>query len=118
VRYTSFHTTIGTIKIGMPMYDAMKSDVDQFPLRKTGNPTTSVMMADPMNPTHAAYGWNGPFHGRLSRLRPCARNAPWKRMYAKQSVAHAINPATVLRFRSHVNACAAPPLPSPATRWC
>lgn len=45
---------MGTIKIGMPMYAAIKSEVDQFPWRKTGNPVTKVMMTEPMKPTHAA----------------------------------------------------------------
>lgn len=48
-----FQRMIGTMKIGMPTYEAKKSEVDQFPLRKTGNPATRVIMVDPMNPTHA-----------------------------------------------------------------
>lgn len=35
VRYKTFHTMIGTINMGIPMYAATKVDADQFPLRKT-----------------------------------------------------------------------------------
>jgi hypothetical protein len=66
---------IGIMKIGIPIYEATKSEVFQLPLRKTGNPATSVMMVDPMNPTHAAYGCRGPFHGSVSRWTPCALSA-------------------------------------------
>lgn len=45
---------IGTMKMGMPMYDATKSDDDQLPFKKTGNPATRTMMVEPMNPTQAA----------------------------------------------------------------
>ena len=37
----------------MPMYDAMKLDVDQLPFKKTGKPAINVMMVEPMKPTHA-----------------------------------------------------------------
>lgn len=68
------------MKIGMPMYEATKSDVLQLPLRKTGKPAISVMMVDPMKPTHAAYGWRGAFQGSVSLETPCAFIAAWKRM--------------------------------------
>lgn len=45
---------IGTMKIGMPMYEATKSEVDQLPFRKTEKPATKVMTAEPMQPNHAA----------------------------------------------------------------
>ena len=54
VRLMSFHKIIGTMKMGMPMYDATKSDEDQLPFKKTGNPATKVMMVEPINPTQAA----------------------------------------------------------------
>ena len=56
VRLTSFHTMIGTMKIGMPIYDAKNVDVSQLPFKKTGKPAMSTMMVEPTNPTHAAYG--------------------------------------------------------------
>lgn len=68
----NFQPKIGTMKSGIPIYDATKSDAFQLPLRNTGKPATSVMMVDPMKPTHAAYGWNGPFQGKESRGTPCA----------------------------------------------
>ena len=102
---------IGTMKSGIPIYEAMKSPVLQFPFRKTGKPVIKVMMVDPMKPYHAVKGWKGLFQGKLSRLSPCAFIAAWKRMKQKHNVAHAIKPATVLRLTSHPNACAAPPSP-------
>lgn len=52
--FHSFQPMIGTMKIGMPIYDAMKSDVFQLPSRNTGNPVINVIMVDPIKPTHAA----------------------------------------------------------------
>ena len=63
---------IGKMKIGMPMYDAMKLAVLQLPSRKTGKPVMKVMMVAPMKPYQAVKGWNGLFHGNDSRLIPCA----------------------------------------------
>lgn len=72
VRCQIFQAIIGTMKIGIPTYEATKSDELQLPLRKTGKPAISVMIVEPIKPTHAAYGWKGAFHGRLSRETPCA----------------------------------------------
>jgi len=69
---TSFQMTIGTMKSGIPMYDAMKSPVFQLPFKKTGKPVIKVMIVDPMKPYHAVKGWKGLFQGKLSRLSPCA----------------------------------------------
>ena len=80
MRLKTFQRIIGTMKIGMPTYEAKKFDVDQLPLRKTGKPATRVMMVDPTKPTHAVYGWKGDFQGIVSRLTPCAFIAAWKRM--------------------------------------
>jgi hypothetical protein len=71
---------MGTIKMGMPTYDAIKSAVLQLPFRNTGNPQTRVMMVAPMNPYHAVNGWNGLFHGKVSRLTFWAFMAAWNRM--------------------------------------
>ena len=79
VRYHSFQQIMGTMKMGIPTYDATKSDVDQFPLRKTGNPAISVMIVDKIKPIHAVYGCNGPFQGSVSRLIPCFFMAAKKR---------------------------------------
>ena len=68
----SFQTMIGTMKSGIPIYEAMKSPVFQFPFKNTGNPVIKVMIVDPMNPYHAVKGWNGLFQGKLARLCPCA----------------------------------------------
>lgn len=57
------------------MYEAKNVDVSQFPFKKTGNPATSTIIVEPMNPTHAAYGWKGAFQGRVSRLMPWALSA-------------------------------------------
>jgi hypothetical protein len=38
------------------------------------------MTLAPMNPYHAAYGWNADFHGSESREMPWAFSAAWKRM--------------------------------------
>jgi type II secretory pathway component PulF len=54
VLLTSFQTMMGTMKMGMPMYEAMKLLADQFPFRKTEKPVTSVMMDEPAKPNHAA----------------------------------------------------------------
>lgn len=72
VRLKTFQRIIGTIKIGMPTYEAKKSEVDQLPLRNTGKPATRVMIVEPMKPTHAVYGWKGDCQGKVSRLTPCA----------------------------------------------
>lgn len=71
---------MGMMNIGMPMYDAMKFDVFQFPSRNTSKPATRVMMAAPMNPYHAVNGWNGDFQGSVSLSTPWALSAAWKRM--------------------------------------
>lgn len=68
VFFTSFQIMIGMMKMGMPMYDAMKSAVLQLPLRNTGNPATRVMIVAPMNPYQAVKGWKGLFQGNVSRL--------------------------------------------------
>ena len=54
VRCHNFHPMMGTMKMGMPMYDATKSEVLQLPFKKTGKPATKVMMVEPMKPTQAA----------------------------------------------------------------
>lgn len=77
VLYTNFHTMIGMMNSGIPMYEAMKSPVLQFPFKKTGKPVMSVIIVDPINPYQAENGWKGLFHGRLSRLTPCAFIAAW-----------------------------------------
>lgn len=71
---------MGTMKMGMPIYDETKSEVDQFPARKTENPATKTMIVDPMKPNQAANGWKGAFQGKVSRLTPCTFIALWKRM--------------------------------------
>jgi hypothetical protein len=63
------------MKRGIPMYEATKSAVFQFPFKKTGKPAINVMIVAPINPYQAVNGWKGPFHGRVSRLTPCAFNA-------------------------------------------
>ena len=76
----SFHPRIGTIKIGIPIYDATKWDEFQFPFRNTGNPATIVIIVDPTNPNQAVNGWKGAFQGIVSRETPCAFIAAWNRM--------------------------------------
>lgn len=77
---TNFQMMMGTTKIGMPIYEAMKSPVLQLPFKKTGNPVMNVIIVAPTNPYHALKGWNGLFQGRVSRLTPCAFIAAWNRM--------------------------------------
>ena len=45
---------MGTMKMGIPMYDATKFDVFQLPFKNTGKPATKVIIIEPMKPTHAA----------------------------------------------------------------
>lgn len=94
----TFQSRIGTTKMGMPMYDAIKSLAFQLPSRKTEKPETSVMTVDPTKPYQAVKGWNGPFHGSDARSTAWTLQPRWKRMKAKHRVPHAIKPATVERF--------------------
>lgn len=69
-RLRTFHMMIGTMKIGIPIYDATKLEEFQFPFKNTEKPVMSVMSDVPTNPYQAVKGCRGDFHGKVSRLTP------------------------------------------------